>query len=481
MLLGNGPMTLELGALRSRTDFSGDLKATQQGSTTRESQTLGLRFVMPQYPVVSASASRSWTANEFFGGLRSTSDTNGFSLSAAQVLSALDYRANYDSDRTSGSLADTNYRSHRLEIDAGTRPADGVELRATNVWLQRVPTVEDPSNPLFDGNAFTATGSWTPSRRFLLTGTYSDGLFTIARAGSNRLDRHTQAASQGLQWTVAPAWTVVQSLALSRSDDRLADQRQRADGQSLTGGLRYVRSDERDRFQLEGTASAGLLQPEGGGSYLGYGAGADAQYVRSELARRWTASYRVNWERNLQSQQGWRVVQALRGSVDLFAGPGLRAQVTLDANHSLANSDLFGGTETRFARLSVVGRYQRVQLNVAAGVSEGLLDLVPGLGGGVPGGVADTVKNRSLFAQASAETAFGRTGFSGRLQVNWLQTSNQGRALLEEVAVSGLLSYAVGLFTFSIEDRYSVGSVNYGVTTLNSVFVRATRAFGSGM
>jgi hypothetical protein len=195
--------------------------------------------------------------------------------------------------------------------------------------------------------------------------------------------------------------------------------------------------------------------------------------------RRWTAGLRTNFNSNLQGREGWDLSNDAYASLASEGSPGLRAELRLDASQAITRTALFGQRETRLVRLQGLARFVRVTLRGAAGLSEGLADLANQ--GGLPGipVLPDKLKTRSAYAQAQAEAAFWRTGLSGLLSLNWLRTSSPGRPNTDEVGLSAAILYNLGLFNFSLEDRYTIGSVENTVVKVNYVFARVTRSFGS--
>jgi len=477
----DGPLSLDVGAGRRRSDFAADLGATQTGSTTSDAQRAGLALRGLDLPRLTANYTRSQTENLNFGGLRSSSSSDVLGVAVSQGLSAFDYTAIYDTSWSRGSFADLNYRSHRLDLQASARPADGVELRVSDGWIQRLPETSqsDITNPLYEGNAFNAGGTWRRGRALLLGLNYGDARFTLARPTVDRVERHTQNASQVLQYELGPEWTLLETLTLSRNDDTVGTDSVRAYGQSLAAGARWARTRDETRYSVELQASGGYLRPDSGGTFAGAGGSLDLQYALVSPARRWTAGLRSSFNSNLQGREGWDLSNDGFASLASEGGPGLRAELRLDVSQAITRTALFGQRETRLVRLQGLARYVRVTLRAAAGLSEGLADLANQ--GSLPGipVLPDKLKTRSAYAQAQAEAAFWRSGISGLATMNWLRTSSPGRPNTDEVGLSTAILYSLGLFTFSLEDRYTIGSVERTVVKVNYLFARVNRTFGS--
>jgi hypothetical protein len=480
-VLSDGPLTLDLGAARRRSDFSADLGATQTGSTTSDDQRAGLALRGLDLPRLTANYTRNRTENLNFGGLRSSSSSDVLGVAASQGLNAFDYTAIYDTAWSRGSFADLNYRSHRLDLQASARPADGVEMRVSDGWIQRLPDSSraDITNPLYEGNAFNAGATWRRGRGLLLGVSYGDARFALARPTVDRVERHTQNAGQLLQYDVAPEWTLLETLTVSRNDDTVGADSIRAFGQSLAAGARWARARDETRYAVELLASGGYLRPDTGGTFAGAGASLDLQYALVSPARRWAAGLRTSFNSNLQGREGWDLSNDGYASLASEGGPGLRAELRLDLSQAITRTALFGQRETRLVRLQGVARYVRVTLRAAAGLSEGLADLAnQGALPGIPV-LPDKLKTRTAYAQGQAEAAFWRTGLSGLASLNWLRNSSPGRPNTDEVGLSVALVYNLGLFTLSLEDRYTIGSVENTVVKVNYLFARVTRNFGS--
>jgi hypothetical protein len=435
----------------------------------------------PEYPRIHAIVTRNDAVNDNFGSLRTTAGSTLVAAGISQGFAAFDYSVALDSALSHGTFADGNFRSNRLDVQANARPTSAIDLRVADGWIQRLPTLDDVSNPRYDGNVFNGGATWRPSTRLSLITSYADGRFAITRPTLPRTERHTQTATESLQYDLDEEWTALQAVAVSRNDDQVDTTLVRALGQSLSSGVRWVGQRGEQRYQAEAQGSVGMLEPDAGGTFLGEGGWLDFQFTQAGIERKWTGGYRISYGRNLEGREGWELQQDARGTLEAFAALGVKAELRLDASHAISRAVLFGGHETRSIRFQASATYRRTVLRALLGLSQGLIDTLPGGASPVPGipSVPDVLKSSSVFAQASAETVLGRSGLGLRGTFNWLSTSSPGRPSLDELAFTAAAYYGLGLFTLSLEDRYAIGAVDLSSTRVNYFFARVTRAFGS--
>lgn len=485
------PLSFSGFASRSQTDFSTttesplagtSLATTTQltGLSTTTAEGIGALFKMDRVPTVSARLQRTEYDNTGVGGLKSTGKNTVLSLGGSHTLENHDYSVGYDRSWNEGSFSDNNYRSHQASFRGHSSFANDLDLTLNQSYLLRVPSAGSvvESNPRFDDNLTNAEMRWRASPALSTGAGYAYRRMVVDFPTLADLETQSHAFHAGASWnrTKELSFNADASAAFGLERGGSSPSR-RNSGQSLSLGARYGTIGGETTWSVGGSGSIGLSQ-SGQNDYFAYGFGASAGL--STFVGGWSTSlsYDGSYSSNLAGQIGFTLRNALTGSGDTRSAGGVRYRGQLQISDGRQQQKILDRTvdssaQTATATASVGWSVHYVDLSV--GLSNAASPALGGPSGGL--GVPKSLNTQSRFATLSASTVLlpnlTLAGFA-----RYVSISLPVGADAWEGALNGRLSYAIGLVTLSLEDRYTVGAQGGPTLRTNVVLVRLSRSFG---
>lgn len=484
-LFSDSPFNLNLSASQAWNDFTSQTNApgvasvqsTGSNFTRTEGADLAWR---PDQRLPGLRASIGRTTSEFTGFAQPLTDaTNTYlSLGAGQTIGVHSYDIGYTTNWNSGSYADTNYQSHLLNIYDDSHLSKNLEFRFAESYFLRDPTLESPFNPRIDDNSLTSGLFWQISDPLRGETDYAYHRIVAEAPDTPTRESLQHGLNTAGEYRYTSRLTFLGNFGANYDSERLGDGSYNGTGEQVGGGLRYTdKLTEHESWFATGNGSVGLLQQAGATGQFAYGAGAGGGL--STRRDRWTgtASYTFSYSSNLAARAGSSFSQGLSASIEtLFLGA--RVQGMGNAQSTRYDDPLLGANLNRTANFTLTAQWRRETLQLTYGLSDGLARTL--LGGSSSDG---------LFLPAGYDThsryASGQAGFQLARQLNlsflglWVQSSAPGRPDEYERTGAVDLSYALGAFTLSAEERYSTGGAGGLTQNGNSFFFRVSRGFGA--
>lgn len=476
----NSKLRLTGQASRYVLDSSSSSAATPQTTGTTTDNSYGLRLSLQDgiRPNVWLGGSYRDSENSGFSRATVTETTSQLNAGISQGSGALNYVVDYSGRWNDGSLDALDYRFHNVSLNATTTVADKVDAYANGHYLLRIPDTVAATNPRSESN-YVALGTRFTSPDTLGRGQYTYNHQLLSAPGMEPRERIQQSIQGRLDRTHAPGWTGIYTTELSTTQDRLGGSEATAAGESVSGLLRrqMAASDERPELLIEAGPTLGLLEPAGGDVLFGYGAEARARATWFLLTSRLAADYRIAYRHNLNAVRGGSLEQALSGEFETRFTRELRSRTTLVASSGRQDIQIFGTSINRTATLTSTLDWRRHELGAELGIQDGL-----------SGELGKTVVSDGLFLPASFDTRsryarlFGSASITPHLRISaytrYAALSGPEAPNQRQADLSGIISYGLGLFQLSVEDRYTAaGASNFG-NRVNEFIVRISRTFG---
>lgn len=470
------PLTLRLQALRSEDDFEVGGSAAGTSLASVYGAELQLQGGSSR-PFLRAG----WTLNEnertspvLGPSTRTIHAVNGSTaIGSGTFTTRVDYQARF----SEGTYANDNSNDHRVNVTADVSLTPATQLRLRDLVYVRYPTTTSPFNPRIETNSFQSMLTYRGEDRSTQTGTYSYVHGLNLTPGSPDVERFAHQLSWSAFRPVSDSpWSFRGSARASYAEDRLGGATAQAAGQSL-GAVAYWRdSQPRGILELRGGGSAGLLEPDSGGTSFGWGATAGVTFTRS-LPLPLSLSYDVSYSRDLDARQGWSLRQQAIGQVNGSAlGGAWRG--ALQASASAASGPLLGAAANRALVATLAFRRARWESTLQAGLSEGLL-----------GAAGDDLSGDGLFLAPAFDSRSRNVTLSGSSRI-WRYVSARGHAryassevpdrpTFDELDFLAAIDFSYGALRFAIEDRYLVTEATGGTAKVNQVWLRFYRTLGS--
>jgi len=478
-LLQNMPVSIQAFASRTWSDFNATAATTQTGATLNSTAGGTVVLHAESMPTVRATFTHSDFENRGLGGLTTTGNTQRLSLNGAHTLENQSYSASYDTSWNEGSFADANYRNHVFSFQGNASVVQGLDLRLSENYFLRRPTQTalEAANPRYDDNSLSADLFWRPGGAFSGSTAYGYRHSQIEVAGSPESETFAHTFATSADYAFSPEWSLSGTAAVGRTESRLGEETRRAAGESLGAGVRWQRKAGDYDYSANASASAGLTHPETGPDLSAYGVGLGGGL--NTMAGGWVlgASLSSSYSSNLLGALGSSLRTTLNGSATTRWARGLQLRLQLQASDQRQQSDLLGEVTNQLYSLQGTASYRYSWVDAALGLTNGaapnLVD--PAIAPNLP----RTLNTASRFATLSGGTRFLDSVF-GEALARYLETDAPARPTTWEMGATVRLIYRIGLFDFSLEDRYSVGGYDDFRTRVNVVLVRASRSFGMG-
>ncbi len=475
-VLQNLPLALTGFASRARTDFNSSAATTMTGASMVTSEGATAYLHVAQAPSLRASLVRSEFDNTGIGGLRTTGRSTVLSTAAAHQLENHSYEASYDTSWNSGSYGDTNYRTHRVGFHGASKVTDALEVRVNEQYYLRNPTQDAANSPRFDDNVFGADASWRPAPRVVssLGYGYHHLVADFRGLGENR-ESTNQSLRAAADWAATPALSWTGSLSGGVNEDRLGATTLRSTGETVGGGVRWMRSSGANTWQANGSGSVGATQADGQ-DLLAWGAGLGGGW--NAFVGSWSTSLSASsgYDSNVLGQTGWSLRNQLNASAGTRTLGGVAVRTQLQATDLRQHGQLLGKlTNQTLQALAGVG-YRAQNLTLTAGLTNGAAQ---GLASPTGSQLLPTSSNTlSRYLALTAESGLARglvlTGFA-----RYASVTAPDRPDTWEAAFNLRLAYRIGLFDLSLEDRHSIGAQGGPRVATNVFMARISRSFGA--
>jgi len=474
---GDSPLPVSLSAARETRDFLTDSSTRQTGSTLAQSYAGTAVLGVQGYPSLRVAAFRTDLENHSLGGDLVTSSSTALSVGVAHSAPGQTYSASYDSSWNSGTYAETNYRSHYVNLAATASVSGDLQFRVSERYYLRLPTVDAALNPRFDDNALTAGFQWRPGSATSANLDYSYRRALVETTGAAQMDQLTQGVQQATQQRLGEDWTGIGSAGVTYTRERLGGASISGTGEEVGGALEW-RHGFGSAFNLNiaGGGSIGATEPSTGGTLASYGGHGSAGVSLRGQSLQGDADYSATYQKNAGGLPGWSLLQTVSATLAAALGDAV-----LHGNARFAGGrredPLLGSYLSRTMSATLGATYRRYDLQLSAGISDGLSEaLANPISDGLFLPVGYNTHTRfatvTLSARASNElvvTALARA----------LSSSAPGREDSWEYGAAGVASYSLGAFTVSLEDRYSLGGSGAFSQRGNLVLARISRSFGA--
>lgn len=474
-LLQGFPVSFNLFASRAWSDFNAVAETRQTGSSLSRTEGATAVLHFPRAPTIRATLQRTAFDNIGLGGQETTGESTRLSLGGSHNLENHSYSASYDTAWSEGTFAETNYRNHYFNFQGSALATRSLEVRLTENYYLRRPTVEAPTNPRYDDNNLNVTAFWRPSQTVGGTLGYAFRHTFFEAQGVVSQDSSANIVSLGGNYAWSQDWTFNATASLERGQDRLGAETRDTEGEAVGAGARWQRAFGDYTWNASADGSVGSTRALGQDLFA-YGLGAGAG-VNTSLAG-WASglSLSTSFSSNLLGQAGWSVRNAVSGQTEtrLSLGIGLRGRLqVIDARQ---HSEFLGDSSNQTALLQVGASYRAHFAELSVGQTNGsaqnLVD--PALNPNLPA----RFNTRSSFATLTGSSLL-TPSLGVQALARYLSTTSPGGLHTWETAFNLRLLYRIGLFDLSAEDRYSVGGSG-SVSRVNVFLVRATRSFGMG-
>lgn len=473
-LFGSGRVAAEAFATRSDEDVSLESVSSTSVQTTTYGGTL--RVQPAERPFLSAGYAFAGTEMETPGVGPTERSIHSINASTGFGSPSYTYRATYQLNLSDGTFALDDYDDHRVEFLVDADVAPDARLTLSEGYYLREPGAQGATlNPRYETNAFVANLRVDEGRRDVqaVSYGYSHALRTIAAAEVERTRHRVGYSVERIMPN--PEWRLRGDLRVAYSEDRLEQGTARTAGESLGLTAFWRRTRKPDTFELHAGPNVGLLQPEGGGTRVGYGARAGGFMTRLVGAVSTSVSYDLTYARDLDADAGWGISQAAIGSASGRLGRGsLRGSLQLAANRR--DHPLLGTAATRSITATSEYGWQRNNLYLQASMQDG--------GDGLSGGVRDGLFIAPAFESHTRSAALGAATspwsfltLRGRLR--YASSDLPDRPSTDEKEAFGAVEYVYGALRISLEDRYVIAATGGGELRVNQVFLRASRTIGS--
>lgn len=464
--------TLTADAFRSVTDYSRDAEAVRTtGTSVANGYGASALAAPPGLPSLTSRFTYRDVLNSGLGRPDTTELTRRLELGSRFGQPGLDTELNYALQWDEGSLVPSNYTSQEVSASATANPAQNLTAHLTANHYERLPTALGSLNPRYQNTGFDGYLTWQESASRVV-GQYR---YNHASATDPSLVLREQAANSlttSYARRTSTEWEWVASASGSYSDNRVGPSQSYAAGQSVGLGANWVRRALGASFG----GQLGALEPETGATQLAFGANASGRAAWNLPHQVLSASYTVNYATNLDARPGWSTSQTATATLSANPAPFLSWSASVQASGARGGGGPFGATAQRSVLATGEVRYRRTATRLDLGATDaatGALSNPFSDGLFIPSGYNTRSRFAGLTMSVPLAVRLSLTGFTKYTILSGPGTPDQREALL-----GGSLRYALGYWTFSLDERYTVGGTTAFDRRINELFVRLSRSFG---
>jgi hypothetical protein len=448
------------------------------GSRTSDSGYASARLAVPDRP--DASVGYFWNrATDVITGVPDHTRTlQRLDGAVHQGSPAFNLSAGYTGEWSEGSWLGEQYQANTVRVEGSARLDRATTFTLSDQYFQRTPTAHFDAALASEFNYFQAAILHADAPREDQFGRY---------VFSHSANAAPAMASTGATQHLGEYWREFRfddtdfsaraTGSVSSSQQSLGGVTTDSSGETLGLLGRWYRQDSGITNDIQVGPSVGLVQGrEGGsGSDFGYGANASVTTSRPIGGVAATGRYEASYRNNLVVP-GWSITQGIvAGGQGALGSGNLSAQLQLQSSRTWA--PLYGAFASRYVYLQSVYTVERTQVRAGLSIGSGIA--------GSPGNrfVGDGLllptpfNSESVFANVQASTAT-LSGISAMFGLRFGDTNAPGQPALTQWGADGALSYTVGGFRVSLEDRVTTYGYPTGRVTTNVLFFRILREIG---
>jgi hypothetical protein len=467
---------LRLGGDRSQTDLTQSAGGSElTGTSLTSSLKAEARGGGDAYPTVSLGGYWSDTTNSAPDRPDLRRTTKALDATAGHGGDGYTYQLSYGGRIENGTLPALDYTSQTLSFNGRAQLTGSTELGLFGQHFTRSPTTSDGTNPKYDDTNLSAT-TWTLFPRFRLGTRYNFGHFVFESSAAPSTERYNHNFSLNGDRAITPEWSVLPSIGVSYTQDRLGTTETTAAGQSAGASVRWSPRLERRSILLEAGGRVGLLEPAEGATAVGWGTTASGRYGGSSGATQYGASYRLDYDKDMNAIAGWTITQVLSGDLSRPLARSLSFASGLVVSAARSRSPLSGDSANRSASLTGSFQWPTYVVGFSAGFSDG-----------VAGALASPIRGDALFVPPNFQTHSRSAGLhaAATFRLAWTLAANVRYVAIEgpdvpaqhELVYFGRIGYRIGQFVLGLEDTYRTVGDKGPDTRLNQVMFTFARTF----
>ncbi len=464
---------------RSRSDYSMDAEAARTTGTSTTNDWSVRGYAGPRgLPGLVAAYSNRDIVNSGLGREETSETWKTLDLSTQVGQSNLNSNIAYQSQWVTGSLPALNFQSQTVNLQTSMSPADGVGSGLNVLYFLRDPTALAATNPRLETTMVTANLGW--GHRLA----EADGAVQYLYNHSSATDpslvvRDVMSNTAILQYgrRITPEWRWIGALTGAYQQRRIGETVESSNANQTVGlTFDYARTAGGGATGASIGGRIGANEPDHGSTELAYGVNGSFRRNWQGASHLYAFNYSVSYDQNLAATGGWTTMQSLFAELRSATGGWFRYSARLQAGGARGGGGTFGDNANRSITAYGSVAYRRVVLDLEVGAIDA-----------VTGALQNPISD-SLFVPAGYNTRsrYAATTFS------WPLAERLGARFLAKYTIlsgpstpdqrEGLLNpslwYSFGLWTFSLEDRYTVGGTSSFDHRVNELFVRASRSFG---
>jgi hypothetical protein len=444
------------------------------GDTFSRTQGATAALSLPDAPRLTGSYARALTTTQRPGASDVDLDFTTVGATLADAGDKVRYSLDYRSAWSGGSLVQTNFRNHFVNLAASAQPDSDVQVQVGESYFVRVPTVESPLNPRIDANNFSTALTLYPGATLGGTITYTYGHALSSAPDVESTETQSHAISGMANYRMSDAWLGQLGVTAAHALVRANGAESANDGQSLLAMGTWRRAlDGRSSLFSKLSANVGAVEPDGGPTQTAFGGGADLGVSGALGSVDGSVSYGASFQKNGVSLEGSYFEQRALVNGSTHLGFAL-VRASLQGTLSRRDDALLGSTASR----SVIVNGDLVYKHFTAIVSGNLQDGLSSASGlsGVDGIVLPaSYDTHSRFAAVRLSYAVEQLDLS--LGWQWDRIRTPGTPWQSDDSLLLGVGWRVGQFTIQVEDRYWLFDSGFSQSRINTFFVRALRSF----
>jgi len=477
-MFNNTSVPMSFGIAREWANFLSQREVERTGGVLLHTLAGSASVLVRGYPTLQLHASRVDFRRVALGEPMTEGDNETLSAGLAHSTSNHAYSLDYSTGWNHGSYVDQNYQSHHLNFGFTASPTDRTRFRLRQRYYLREPTLRAPENPRQEDTSVGAGVAWRPSQRTTAFSDYAYRHMLITAPATQTAEQIGHVVTQGATYRLSPEVGTQATIGLQYGEARLGSERRRSFGQNVGTGVNWQRPIGAGSLSAGANGSVGVTEPAEGDTTGSWGAGGSAGWGFGTRGTYMSAGYSASASGDLAIAPGLTIDHRVQfnGSHALAERMALRETIVY---HLTRREDpLFGTGQSRSLSASAGLAWRRYTADIGGGMNEGLSEALAPPGEERPIIPVLQLDSRTVFATISLTQAY--LGGSLRFQqlARTLRTSGPGRPDQFEHGGFASVSYSIGAWTLSLDDRISHGGTNGITQTVNVVMARFSRAFG---
>lgn len=473
------PVSLQLFARRDDSTFKSYSGTTVAGSRTSDTYGTTLSITPAGLPVLEASYVRNTREEDLPDLGRHDATTDRLTARYRQSAPTFNSFGTFTAEWNDGSWVYDKNRNYSVQAEAQAPVGATGALYVSDSYYHRTPTTSLTGAFSQDLNSFVGgyRSGQEPGDKTMLRFANRHGLASSALATT---ESTTNALDYFQDFRVGDEGNYVEAVANGSMNDLRTTAAGRTSSSGATVGADFAirRATERSRYWWELAAGprVGYVASDTTGDDLGYGANGRAGISTNLGGYNLSALYHVIYRNNLQGLAGWLLEQQGTAFVEGQVGDG-RATANLSLIGRRGRSALGAeGVQSLLAQANY--RWSGYTVYTGLTLSRGILQGTPndfvGDGFFLPIGYDSKALGVTLGGNVRIGSALA-FGLEGR----YSSSSGPGQPDLESAQWIGTVSYRLGLFELSIENRLTAKTFDPSTATDNIFMLRASRTFGN--